>query len=248
MAPRADRVSDQVAAELRRRIIVGEVADGDDLSPERDLLDEFGVSRPTLREAMRVLEAESLIDIPRSGVRRGARVRTPKIETSARYLAMVLQYRQVNVADVFAAACALEAPCAATLAQRRQRGDVEQLRITVDDEQQSSGDPVRLLELQNHFHRQIVELAGNETLLVVIDVLRSVIESATHKYLARAAESPEARNRASLKGIRAHARLVELIDAGKAEQAAELWRRQILATGEHIRESGVNVSIADLML
>lgn len=236
-----------MAAELRRRIILGEVGDGDALTPERDLLDEFGVSRPTLREAMRVLEAESLIDIPR-GSRRGARARTPKVETSARYLAMVLEFRSVTVADVFAAACALEAPCAAALADNRDPDDVARLRETVAAEKQATGEPERLLELQNLFHRQVVELAGNETLLVVIDILRTVIESATHRYLVGAAESPQERNRASLRGIRAHDRLVELIEAGDAANAAALWRRQILATGEHLRRSGVNVSIADLML
>ena len=58
-----------VAGEIRRRIVRGELKEGDALPSETELMRFFDVSRPTLREAMRILEAESLI-----AVKRGARV------------------------------------------------------------------------------------------------------------------------------------------------------------------------------
>src|SRR5438477_3547580 len=64
---RQDKVTDVIATELRRLIVL-EGSVGDHLPPERVLMEQFGVSRPTLREALRVLEAEGLVRI-----RRGAK-------------------------------------------------------------------------------------------------------------------------------------------------------------------------------
>src|ERR1700680_3463946 len=60
---RVPKTAELVAAELRRKIVRGELAEGDALPSEAVLMAEFAVSRPTLREAFRVLESESLISI-----------------------------------------------------------------------------------------------------------------------------------------------------------------------------------------
>ncbi len=66
-----------MAAELRRRIVSGELeVGGDPLPSEGKLMSQFGVSRPTLREAFRILESEQLIRVLR-GARGGARVLKP---------------------------------------------------------------------------------------------------------------------------------------------------------------------------
>src|SRR6266542_5242241 len=81
---RAPKTAELVAAQLRRRIVKGELREGDALPPETVLMEQFGISRPTLREAFRVLEAESLITI-RRGSRGGARIRTPSEEVAAHH-------------------------------------------------------------------------------------------------------------------------------------------------------------------
>jgi DNA-binding FadR family transcriptional regulator len=60
-----------VATHLRRQIVLGELKEGDQLPSESVLMEEFGVSRPTLREAFRILEAEGAITAP-CGVRGAA--------------------------------------------------------------------------------------------------------------------------------------------------------------------------------
>jgi DNA-binding transcriptional regulator YhcF (GntR family) len=59
------KMSDQVAGQIRRMIARGELVDGDWLPPEAELIERFGVSRPTLREAFRLLEGDSLVTIRR---------------------------------------------------------------------------------------------------------------------------------------------------------------------------------------
>src|ERR1700722_316778 len=73
---RVPKAGELVAEQLRRQIVSGELREGDALPPESTLVERYGVSRPTLREAFRILEAEHIIEIKRGGrgwpVRRGA--------------------------------------------------------------------------------------------------------------------------------------------------------------------------------
>src|SRR5579859_3651515 len=115
---RVPKAAELVVAELRRQIIRGELADGDPLPPEPDLLARFGVSRPTIREVYRVLESESFITV-RRGAKGGAWVRPPPLEVAARYVAFTLEYRGVTVRDVYDARAALEVPSVGKLALDR---------------------------------------------------------------------------------------------------------------------------------
>ncbi len=73
---RVPKTAELVAQHLRRLIVRGEIAEGESLPAEAELRAQFGVSRPILREAFRVLESESLI-VVRRGARGGAIVRLP---------------------------------------------------------------------------------------------------------------------------------------------------------------------------
>ncbi|EHB50291.1 regulatory protein GntR HTH [Mycolicibacterium rhodesiae JS60] len=240
------RAATVIADQIRRRIVRGELTEGDLLPSEQQLLVEFGVSRPTMREAIRILESESLVNVKR-GSRGGIEVAVPRIETAAHYAGLVLEYRQATTSDVFLAAAAIEAPCAAMLARSRTAKDIRRLKDAVAAERAARDDPERLLQLQNDFHRLVVELVGNDTLRVLSDVVRQIIEVATRRYLVSPALRAEDRIPASDAGIRAHEKLVVHIEAKDAAKAEALWRRQIIATGEQLRRSGVADKVIDLL-
>src|SRR5260370_7958603 len=107
-----------VAAQLRRQIVLGELKEGDQLPPESVLMEEFGVSRPTLREAFRILEAEGAITV-RRGVRGGARVQAPDLSVAARQIGLLLQYRGALLSDAYAVRPVLHPPPARMAASRR---------------------------------------------------------------------------------------------------------------------------------
>src|SRR3546814_20122980 len=90
----------KIADELRELIVSGELDEGDSLGKETELIERFGVSRPSLREALRILEAEGLISVMR-GVLGGVVVHRPDQRQTARTAALVLQARHVPLADVF---------------------------------------------------------------------------------------------------------------------------------------------------
>src|SRR5215471_10366507 len=93
------RIAEMIADSLRRRILEGELADGDVLPKVDDLLLEFPVSKPSIREAMRILETEGLISVRRGNVGRAV-IHSPKPNTAGYILGMVLQMRRTRVTDL----------------------------------------------------------------------------------------------------------------------------------------------------
>src|ERR1700742_1458591 len=132
---REPKMADRVATVLRRMFVRGEIPEGTMLPPESELMERFGVSRPTLREAFRVLESESLIQVQR-GVHGGARVTRPRRQTLARYAGLILEYEGVTVKDVYDARVALEVPMVEQLAKDRTPKVIAELERIVENESQ----------------------------------------------------------------------------------------------------------------
>src|SRR3989344_2442946 len=104
---RVPKTSELVADQIRAQIVRGELKEGDSLPPEGTLMATLGISRPTLREAFRILEAENLISVVR-GSRSGARVHQPSVELVSRYAGYLLEAEGTTIADLYAARLAIE--------------------------------------------------------------------------------------------------------------------------------------------
>ncbi|MEK1905641.1 MAG: GntR family transcriptional regulator, partial [Pseudomonas sp.] len=104
---RQRRLSDDIVSQLESMILEGTLKAGERLPAERALAEQFGVSRPSLREALRILEAEGLITVVR-GVLGGVVVRAPDVRVTARTAAVLLQSRNVTLGDVHDARSVIE--------------------------------------------------------------------------------------------------------------------------------------------
>lgn len=233
---RVPKTAELVARSLRRQIIRGELGQGEALPSEAALMEQFGVSRPTLREAFRLLEAESLIEV-RRGVRGGARVNAPDPEVAARYAGLVLEYSDATLGDVYGASAVIEPPCARLIAAKHTAADIDRLRAALEQEKTALDDRFALVNAQDAFHALVVELTGNQTLTLLTRMLRYMVDRSNASHVAAEGDSPAAQARAR-KGHRAHVKLVELIEAGKAEEAEKLWYRHITATTDSINGAG----------
>src|ERR1700744_2696952 len=96
---RVPKAAELLAARIRGQIIRRELKEGDALPAESELMERFGVSRPTLREAIRVLEMESLLRM-RRGSRGGALVTAPDPPVAARAVVGLLPLRGGGFPDV----------------------------------------------------------------------------------------------------------------------------------------------------
>jgi len=219
----------QIADELRRLIIEGELEEGESLGHEPDLIERFGVSRPSLREALRILEAEGLITVVR-GVLGGVVVHRPDHRMAARTAAIVLQSRNVPLSDVTEARTIIE-PAAVRLvaAARNRKASVKRLSELIAAEEEVIDDPVAFRQANGQFHQELVSLAGNHTLQIVAEMLGEVVTRA----VPPVNQSPTANSTATRKrGVRSQQRLVDLIEAGDANEAEEHWRTHMSTVGK----------------
>src|SRR5262249_3857192 len=168
-------MAERVATVLRRMMVRGEIAEGTMLPSESELMERFGVSRPTLREAFRVLESESLIEVQR-GVRGGARVSRPQRQTLARYAGLILEFEGATLKDVYDARAALETPMVVQLAKDRNPKAIAALEEILDQEAKLDGGEG--VDKRTEFHAAIARLSGNKTLEIVSSMLHHIIEKA----------------------------------------------------------------------
>jgi GntR family transcriptional repressor for pyruvate dehydrogenase complex len=218
-------VAEMVADVIRARIVAGTLPDGSMLPKQDQLISEFQVSRPSFREALRILESEGLISVRRGNVG-GAQVHAPTPENAARTLGLVLQAREVALDDLAAALAVIEPVCAAHCAQRTDRNvalvphlrDLN-IRCRAIDAQDQAG-AARLFQ---QFHHAIIDGCGNTTLVIVIGALErlwSLHEKAWADYADAAAAGPAADLRASV--VVAHDEITDAIEAGDASRAQHL--------------------------
>src|SRR5262249_37875861 len=148
---------------------------GDGLPGEGELMQQFGVSRPTLREALRILEAQSLITVAR-GAHGGARVRLPDGRLAAQHVALLLQVQGATLADVYEAPMLIEPGAARLAAERAPKRAAAALRRLIDEEEQTVEDTDDFSRAAIGFQERLVEVSGNRTLALLIRLLHELVE------------------------------------------------------------------------
>ena len=220
----------QIADELRALIVSGALAEGDSLGHEPELVERFGVSRPSLREALRILEAEGLVTVVR-GVHGGVVVHAPDERQTARTAALVLQARNVSLADVFEARGLLEPIAARAIATARgRRAAVKELRALIDQEESAIEDPEQFGTANAAFHERLVSLAGNQTLSIVAEMLNEVVARAVTA--VSRGEDVVGSLGTRRRGIRSQQRLLDLIESGDGAAAEQHWRDHMQVVGK----------------
>jgi GntR family transcriptional regulator, transcriptional repressor for pyruvate dehydrogenase complex len=234
----------RIADEIRRLIVSGKFAEGDLLGREPELVERFGVSRPSLREALRILEAEGLISVMR-GMHGGVVVHEPDERMTARTAALVLQARNVSLADVYEARTLLEPTAVRIVASSRaRRGAAEELRQLIKEQLRVIRDDA-FGRTNARFHDRLVALAGNQTLTIIAEMLNEVVARAVMAINKTGVSASTATGRRQ--AIRTQERLVSLIDAGKAAQAEELWRAHMTVVARILMGRRAARTVIDLM-
>jgi DNA-binding FadR family transcriptional regulator len=172
---RPPRLAEMVSGVLRDRILSGELEDGSMLPKQEELLEEFGVSMPPIREALRILETEGLITVKRGNIG-GAIVHRPQPAKAAYMLGLVLQSRAVSLGDVLRAMLAFEPACAAACASRADREStvLPRLHATLDASLAAIDDAETYTGLARQFHVDMVATCGNEPMVLVVGSLEAL--------------------------------------------------------------------------
>jgi DNA-binding FadR family transcriptional regulator len=231
-----------VARQLRNRIVRGEICEGEMLPSEPELVRQFGVCRPTLREAVRILESERLLEMTR-GLHGGPRVLSPNVDVAARYFGFILQSRRVSLADVYRTRVLIEPAAARILATEGRSEAVEALRAcTVEARRLGKSSGLAF----SRFHQVLIEQTRVETLALLMGMLNLILDRYLFAVTARWGEYVQGLEEAG-RAIAAQERLIGHIERKESESAAALWRGYLREAEKKLEEWQPTETVVDLL-
>ncbi|MBV9840989.1 MAG: FadR family transcriptional regulator [Sphingomonadaceae bacterium] len=244
---RVQKAAELVADQIRRAVIRGTLKDGDSLPAEAHLIAEYQVSRPTIREAIRILESEGLITVSR-GARGGARINAPTFDLVARAAGVTLQSKGATLGDIYEARTIVEPPAARLVATHGGKEAAAILRVQLDRELRLVGDRIAASQAIADFHRLLMDLCGNVTLTMMAHSLQNIVE----RHLALAQRREPSRDEAALArrmrfGLRSHAKLIEFVADGDGDGAEQHWYNHMRAAGVCWLQSLAPTMIVELL-
>lgn len=224
------RVSSEIVEQIKKAIRAEELGVGDRLPPERELTNLFGVSRVTVRDALRILEANGLVEI-RVGAKGGAFVTAPDSSDLGEGITDMLLMRSVSPQDVTETRMILEIGMLPLVCQRATSQDLEALesicnRAEADIAAGTNYD----VALSADFHHMLAMAAHNKVIAMLIEPLHTPLEASLQ---AAKAQAPEM----GIKGTAEHRKLIKAIRGRDAERAQTIMRRHLNRTAKRLRNS-----------
>jgi DNA-binding FadR family transcriptional regulator len=222
------RASSAIADQIRAAIVGGRLGTGDRLPPERELAEQFGVSRVTVRDALRALEATGLVKV-RVGAHGGAFVTAPTSALVAQAMSDMMAMAAVTPDEVVEARLVVELGTVTLACQRATEDDLEQLRGLCDHAREQLAAKKYTRELSWRFHALVAHAAHN-----------GAVEGLAHSFRTTLSLHPlrvrEPRARSHALTVDEHFRIYEAIErrdgeAARREMAAHLLRGTKLEEG-----------------
>lgn len=216
------KASSLLAEDLRADIMRSQLQVGDPYLNEQEIIQRSGMARATVREALRLLEAEGLI-VTKRGPHGGTRVAQPNAETATRSIAIMLAMSQAPLGDLFALRRVLECEAAALAAVHATEEQVQQLR-------ELSAYEYAPLPNTMTFHDVLARACGNEFFVVTLDIVHALAgwHTPTEPLTADVLHQAEL----------AHQRIAERIAARDPEGAARAMERHMRGFEEEMAKAG----------
>lgn len=180
------RVYQDVVNQIQTAILDGEIRAGERLPPERELCDMFQTSRGTLREALRILEQKSLIEI-RLGASGGAYVKASNAELMAENLAMLIDSKTVSLEHLAEFREGVEGTVCALAARRATANDCLELQILLEQAKNYRDKGLsewnNFVRVDEKIHMTIAKVAGNPLYNFVLNSVHANIHLYYDKFL-----------------------------------------------------------------
>ena len=172
------KASDVLASELRERILTGELAEGDSLPAERELVKQTQMSRATVREALRILEVQNLVRV-KTGRAGGAFVQRPTTKSMANSVSMLIRGRRIKLVDLMETREALEPFCAELAARNRTDENLGELDRANEVIAEPEADLAQFLQANLDWHVAVAVASHNELLVGFMMALSQAIYAGT---------------------------------------------------------------------
>ena len=206
-----------VAEAIERRILTGGIRPGEPIGTEAELVKQFGVNRSTVREGIRLLEHDGIIQ--RQSNRRLA-VSLPHYERLASRTSRAMVLHEVTFRELFEASMALQLATIEAAAQRATDAMIAALEDNVARTARALGDPSAVAALDSEFHTLIGKASGNRVLQLAREPSDLLVYPTTKMIFAKVPEGPA-------RLLEAHRMMLDAICRRDVE-AARLWARRHL--------------------
>jgi DNA-binding FadR family transcriptional regulator len=214
-----------VARLIVRDVVSKGMTPGTPLPPEATMVQYYGVSRASLREALRILEVHGLITI-KSGPGGGPRIAAVDAADFGRAMTFYYQVTRSTVRELAEARLVIEPLMARLAAERRPAEHVKRLRQSINAARDLSGPDERpYVDLSLQFHGLIAEMSGNQ----VLSLIASSFEEIFTVYGSSTLTAAENR-----KIVRAHTRIAEAVIDGDADLAEKRMRDHLIASNKDL--------------
>jgi GntR family transcriptional regulator, transcriptional repressor for pyruvate dehydrogenase complex len=218
---RVPKASDILADRLRSLILSAEIPEGEMLPTERELVQDSGLSRSSVREALRTLEVEGLI-ATRPGRAGGSTVKLPGSGSVARSIELFVKTHGIRLQALLDCRLAVEPFLAGRAAENRTEDDLESIRELHAQFVQSTHDVPAYKRLNLDWHLAVARASGNEVLIVLMEAISEpVYDAADYKEVTT--------KRIREETVKAHAAIVEAIEQRDAGAAAHRMQRHLSA-------------------
>jgi GntR family transcriptional repressor for pyruvate dehydrogenase complex len=224
------RISEVIVDQIRLLIRQGQLSAGDRLPSERELCERFGVSRVTVREALRVLEANGLVEI-RVGARGGAFVTAPSSRLVGEGIADLITLATLSAVEVTEARMVFELGIVPLVCERATEDDIAALYDICDRSAAALKGNEFPLELSAEWHERYAQASHNRAVAMLVESLHGPLLMS----LERAREVAPLHGR---KGVEEHRALVVAIAARDGQRAQELMHTHLARTAERLAHGG----------
>lgn len=222
------RISEIIVEQIRLLMRQGQLKPGDRLPPERDLCERFGVSRVTVREALRMLESAGLVEI-RVGARGGAFVTAPSSNRVGEGLADLLTLSVISAADVTEVRLILEVGIVPLVCERATEDDLAKLDKICERAEVAVRGGDYTMDMSLEFHTAVAQATHNPALEMLVESFRGPI-------LMSLKEAKEVAPEMGGLGSKEHERFVQAVRRRDADGAARIMREHLARTAGRVRQ------------
>jgi GntR family transcriptional regulator, transcriptional repressor for pyruvate dehydrogenase complex len=224
------KISHYVVEQIRTAILTGQFKPGDRLASEKELTDQFQVSKASMREAISALEVMGLIEI-RNGIGGGIFAAEVDMNTTTNSLTNFLHFKNVSIRDITMFRYFLDPPLAQIAALKAEETDIQRLAKMTDEEvaNQSNGDPKGI-----GFHRDIARFSENPLVILLMDFIESLLADIKVKLQPGDDFYQEV--------ARDHYKILESFKTRDGAGARKAMAEHIICVGDHLAKLGRGAS------
>ena len=201
---RQARASGEIVSQIERAIFGGALKSGDRLESERDLAERFRVSRITVRDALRVLEARGLVHV-KVGASGGAFVSETNVDQVAESISTMILLRKMTLSGVAEARTVVETATCELAAERADAAAIERIERSVEKGRSVVREQAPHTEASMDFHVAVADASANELLQATVAAYRDLLVQTLHDMRdVRSARATQKAHEEILDAIRSH--------------------------------------------